>query len=291
MDYPYSFADRLFERLLGPNAGLRVANGDESKVIKSNLFAMSFIYNPKNFVYLKASVKKRSNKVGSAHSSAALLENAIGDDRVVSFKIGSRIGRLGSEIPLFNNLVAKASTELIRGDQTGLIKTKAFARLTRQLKEDSLYGTISLAAGHIAALKSHSGCLRVNDAFYLNNFKGIRNVGYRFDPEAKKKGLGGDILGFDRFTTLNLKLSQINCPLLQDLAMEPFVFANFCLAPNRNPERKPESSWLSRHLRWATGFGLSMQLPNAAVECYYNVHVSRQKNELRNDFQINIGID
>lgn len=73
--------------------------------------------------------------------------------------------------------------------------------------------------------------------------------------------------------------------------MEPFVFANFALAPNRQKEKKVGASWLNQHLRWSTGFGLSLQLPNAAIECYYNVHVSRQKNELRNDFQINIGID
>ena len=133
--------------------------------------------------------------------------------------------------------------------------------------------------------------MRVNDAFYLSNFKGIRNLGYHFDPEAKKKGLGGDILGFDRFATLNLKLAQINCPLLQDFAMEPFMFANFALAPNRHKERKQGVSWLGHHLRWAVGFGLSLQPPNVAIECYYNVYVGRQKNELRNDFQINIGID
>jgi len=49
--------------------------------------------------------------------------------------------------------------------------------------------------------------IRVNDAFYLPNFKGIRNLGYHFDADSKKKGLGGDILGFDRFATLNLKLA------------------------------------------------------------------------------------
>jgi len=41
----------------------------------------------------------------------------------------------------------------------------------------------------------------------LSNFKGIRNIGYYYDPEAKKKGLGGDILGFDRYATLNMKIS------------------------------------------------------------------------------------
>ena len=47
----------------------------------------------------------------------------------------------------------------------------------------------------------------MNDAFYLPNFKGIRNLGYYFDPEAKKKGLGGDILGFDRYMSLGVKVS------------------------------------------------------------------------------------
>lgn len=125
----------------------------------------------------------------------------------------------------------------------------------------------------------------------MPNFKGIRNLGYFFDPEAKKKGLGGDILGFDRYATLNFKVSQVNCPLLLDMMVEPFAFANFALAPNRQKEKKEGVSWLSHHLRWAAGIGLSMQATNCCIECYYNVYVCRQKNELRNDFQINIGID
>ena len=79
---------------------------------------------------------------------------------------------------------------------------------------------------------SSSG-IRVNDAFYLSNFKGVRNLGYHFNPDSKKKGLGGDILGFDRYLTLGLKLAQVNCPLLQEFSIEPFVYANFALAPNR----------------------------------------------------------
>lgn len=81
----------------------------------------------------------------------------------------------------------------------------------------------------------------MNDAFYLPNFKGIRNLGYYYDPEAKKKGLGGDILGFDKFAALNLKVSQLDCPLLSNFLIEPFAFANFALAPNRGA--KPDQSW------------------------------------------------
>ena len=262
-------------------------------LVKPELFACSFNYNPKNFFYLKTSIKRRSNKVGADHSSAALLENAIGDDQVLSFKVGQRIARISAEDGLMNNHVGKASAEFITSDQSQLVKAKVFARYTRKIGSLPFYGQIGFNAGMIKKL--NDSCLRVNDAFYLPNFKGIRNLGYHFDAQAKKKGLGGDILGFDKYATLNLKLAQINCPLLAEFSIEPFIFANFALAPNRNSQKNEgaatTSTWLSKHLRWSTGIGLSLQPANVAIECYYNIHVSRQKNELRNDFQINIGID
>lgn len=45
-----------------------------------NLFKHSFLCNPQNFVYLKLSSKFRQNKVAELHSSAALVENAVGED-------------------------------------------------------------------------------------------------------------------------------------------------------------------------------------------------------------------
>ena len=101
---------------------------------------MSFVNNPKNFIYLKGSLKQRANKVGADHSSAALLENATGDDRVSSVKIGTRVGHLGVEEPLFNNFVAKTSTEFIQGEKTSLVKSKFFSRLTRKFGELPIYG-------------------------------------------------------------------------------------------------------------------------------------------------------
>jgi len=40
--------------------------------------------------------------------------------------------------------------------------------------------------------------LKVNDRFYLQNFKGVKNMGYHY-VGGDKKGLGGDILGFDKY--------------------------------------------------------------------------------------------
>ena len=170
---------------------------------------MSFVYNPKNFIYFKTSEKRRLNKVGTEHSSAALLENATGDDKVMSFKFGSRLARLSQSEPLLKNYVGKASIELIKGGQTNLLKSKLFARFTHKIGDYPFYGQLCLNAGHIARLgeNKESQSIRVNDAFYLSNFKGIRNIGYHYDTNAKKKGLGGDILGFDRFATLNLKVA------------------------------------------------------------------------------------
>lgn len=266
----------MFERVLGDNYGVQHEDGPDGRlrVVKPELFANSFVYNPKNFYYLKASVKSRRNRVGAQHSSAALLENAMGDDKVLCVKAGTRLALLNVEEPLMSNLVFKSSAELVNGEQTSLIKAKGFARLTRKFGAAPFYGQLALDSGFIKRLGGHQGDIRVNDAFYLSNFKGIRNLGYYFDPNAKKKGLGGDILGFDRYAVLSGKLAQIDCPLLQDFSMEPFVFFNAALAPSREARPAGLPAW-RHHLRWALGFGLSLQPTNCAIECYYSVHVSR----------------
>ena len=73
--------------------------------------------------------------------------------------------------------------------------------------------TTSIEAGAARAL---NGGLLLNDAFYLKNFKGISNVGQRGDGN----------LGLKRFLAFNFKLSQVDCPLLENFLIEPFVFAN-----------------------------------------------------------------
>lgn len=78
--------------------------------------------------------------------------------------------------------------------------------MTQKLSE-SFYGQVGLSAGYIARLQGQPESIRVNNAFYLPNFKGVRNIGYHYTADAKKKGLGGDVLGFDRYATLNLKVS------------------------------------------------------------------------------------
>lgn len=68
---------------------------------------------------------------------------------------------------------------------------------------DSFYTTTSMSAGVVTGMSSKQpqADLRVNDSFYLHNFKGIRNLGFYFDQEDEKK-LGGDILGFNKYANL-----------------------------------------------------------------------------------------
>ena len=118
--------------------------------------------------------------------------------------------------------------------------------------------------------------LRVNDAFYLPNFKGIKNVGYYFDTEGKREGLCGDILGFDRYISALVKLQQMReLPFFSSFSARPFVFVNAALAPNRHSSKQ-----LSDYLRFSTGLGVSF-LSKAyttaiAIECYFNLYVHKQ---------------
>ena len=85
---------------------------------------------------------------------------------------------------------------------------------------------VTLQGGLVNQLKGED--LRANDAFYLQNFKGIKNIGYHFNEESKKVGLGGDILGFDRYITSAIKISQdeaFSLPTFDYFEVEPFLFA------------------------------------------------------------------
>ena len=72
---------------------------------------MMFVYNPKNFLYAKVSMKQRKT-TANIDSTA----NYACSDTIYSFKLGSRFARLASAEPLMNNLIAKTSTELIASE-------------------------------------------------------------------------------------------------------------------------------------------------------------------------------
>jgi hypothetical protein len=67
------------------------------------------------------------------------------------------------------------------------------------------------------------------------------------------------------------------------------------VAPNRdvlsNPKTYEGKSFLEKYGRFTAGFGGSLQLSGMAIECYYNPIVFKQKNEIKSEFQLNIGID
>jgi hypothetical protein len=56
--------------------GLPARSEDKSQLFKG------FFFNPENYTYLKLATKQRQNKVGSKHSSALLLDRAVGEDSI-----------------------------------------------------------------------------------------------------------------------------------------------------------------------------------------------------------------
>lgn len=99
---------------------------------------------------------------------------------MTAYKLGFKLTKLTSSMPLYSNLVAKASTELVHGQSVNLCKSKFFARVVKQIEGRDIYAHASLSGGLIRNFSNSP--LKVNDAFYLTNFKGIKNMGYHYDP-------------------------------------------------------------------------------------------------------------
>ena len=51
----------------------------------------------------------------------------------MSFKAGMRMSRLSMKEPIVQNVVGKLSTEFIYSEQTKLIKSKLFTRMTKKI--------------------------------------------------------------------------------------------------------------------------------------------------------------
>ena len=91
-----------------------------------------------------------------------------------------------------------------------------------------------------------------------------------------------------------MKLFKLKTPLLNDLAIDPFIHTNIAFAPNKNiidQNGFSPKNFIRDYARASLGFGCAMQLSWGALEFYYNPLVYRQKNELKSEFQINFGID
>jgi hypothetical protein len=90
-----------------------------------------------------------------------------------------------------HNLTVKASTE-VSSNFTDLsyLKTKLFSRYSLPLLDgDKFYLQASLSGGFIKNLRGEGYPLKVNDTFYLKNFKGIKNLGYHYDNRVGSKGI------------------------------------------------------------------------------------------------------
>ena len=110
---------------------------------------------------------------------------------------------------MVRHFAANLSTEYTFGSNLSLWKSKFFFRHVTPLTKDANFELqTNLYGGFLRNLGTEA--LRVNDAFYLQNFKGIKNVGYYFDSsdnDKNKKGLAGDILGFDKYLGLGLRIN------------------------------------------------------------------------------------
>jgi len=115
----------------------------------------------------------------------------------LGFVHAKRLAREEIDEEPLNYYVLKGSSEI---SSNNLWKSKINMSYSKLLNSKvAIYANFN--AGYLKPIGSKTAehKVKVNDAFYLPNFKGIRNVGYFYDIEGKKEGLCGDILGFDRY--------------------------------------------------------------------------------------------
>jgi hypothetical protein len=125
---------------------------------------------------------------------------------LVSAKVGVRINRAYDFDFMTHNLSLKATSELASNlTDSKFIKSKIFTRYSMPLS-DKFYIQSSASSGFINNLTPNE--LKINDTFYLKNFKGVRNIGYHYDSSAKTKeaGILGENLGFDRYLNFSTKI-------------------------------------------------------------------------------------
>ena len=80
---------------------------------------------------------------------------------------------------MMHNLSFKATQEVASNfTESSFAKTKVFVRYSKPIN-DTLYVQSSLSGGYVKNLRKEE--LKVNDTFYLKNFKGVRNIGYHYE--------------------------------------------------------------------------------------------------------------
>lgn len=133
------------------------------------------------------------------------MERSLNNDELYSAKLGLRINKAYDHEVMTHNLSFKASSELASNfTDVSYVKTKIFTRYSKPFEKFNIYAQGSLSGGYIHNLRITP--LKVNDTFYLKNFKGIRNVGYHYDNSDPTRGILGENLGFDRFISISGKL-------------------------------------------------------------------------------------
>ena len=93
--------------------------------------------------------------------------------------MGLKVNRPYNFDYMSHNLSFNASSQVSSNfTDTQFIKSKLFLRYNMLPTKSTCLQT-SVSAGFINNLSGNM--LKVNDQFYLKNFKGIRNIGYYFD--------------------------------------------------------------------------------------------------------------
>jgi len=172
------------------------------------------------------------------HCSRALMDRALNNDQLYTAKVGVKFNKAIDQDNMEHNLTVRASQEVASNFTEGAFtRSKVFIRYTKPINDD-IYVQSSVGGGYVRNLRNEE--MKVNEQFYLKNFKGLRNIGYHYDSTKKDAGgLLGENLGFDRYLSFSTKIYQAEAPLLKEFNLQPFIHFNLALAPTRDTITHP----------------------------------------------------
>lgn len=157
--------------------------------------------------------------------------------------------------------------------------------------------------GSVGGIKKGNDAVRLNDKYFLTNFKGIKLISPQtVEPLVLREGKI-NILGTTSYLGLAAKLTFDRVPLFNqtDFAttgfrVRPFLHGNLVILPEeinymQKVKKVPFSSSIQESARLSCGFGFEFLWKFFSLEFYYNAGVQRKNGEVFNEYQFNLGID
>jgi len=263
----------------------------------------SYFCNLQNCIYFKLFSENRKNLVDFNKTSRLVLEDSAYDDIKYAAKLGYKLNHVADNMEWSTDFKIEGEVGKTTAPGCGAFwRTKIFSRSLYRISPDMVL-QVNSTFGSVGGFKRGNDAVRLNDKYFLTNFKGIKLISPQtVEPIVLREGKI-NILGATSYLGLAAKLTFDRVPLFNLTDFEttgyrvrPFLHVNVVILPEeinylQKVKKAPFSSSIQESARLSCGFGFEFLWKYFSLEFYYNAGVQRKNGEVFNEFQFNLGID